>query len=387
MNIFKSFRRDERGVFAALLSVALLPVMGATMLAVDYSTTMQARGKVQSIVDSAVLAGATAATTDSDSVRTSRATTWFDTQMSLAGITGATRTASISSGKLEMSATFTQKSTLKILGFTETQVTVKATAAISQEAIRRVLDVAMCIDATGSMQNTINSVKAKAQSFSDDLNTALRNRGLESFDYTRIRVIFYRDFAVDNGQMQYYWGWGWYQNPVAISKSGFFIQPTEKTQLQNFIGTQNAAGGGDLPESGYECIHEGMKSAWFKKGDPIPNTTYKAEQVYPVIVLWTDADALPFNHYQSVNSGQYPADMPRDAATFLTKWNTSTVIDQANRMLVQFGPCSWNSWSTARAMPGYMCGGSLSDGNTNMTNKIADAMVVRYQNKLTRLSK
>lgn len=387
MNIFKSFRKDERGVFAALLSVALLPVMGATMLAVDYSSAMQARGKMQSIVDSAVLAGATAATTDNDAARKTRAENWFDTQLALAGITGATRSASVSNGTVQLTATFSQKSTMKILGFTETEINVRATAAISQETIRRVLDVAMCIDATGSMQNTINSVKAKAQSFSDDLNSALHSRGLERFDYTRIRVIFYRDFAVDNGQSYYSWWGGWQQNPVAMSSSGFFVQPAEKTQLQNFIGTQSADGGGDLPESGYECIHEGMKSSWFKKNDPIPNTTYKAEQVYPVIVMWTDTDALPFNHSNSVNSGQYPADMPRNANAFMAKWNNAGVIDQANRMLVQFGPCSRSSWSTARSMPGYMCGGSLSDGNTNMTNKIADAMVVRYQNKLTRLSK
>lgn len=34
-----------------------------------------------------------------------------------------------------------------------------------------------------------------------------------------------------------------------------------------------------------------------------------------------------------------------------------------------------------------MCGGTLSDGNTNMINKIADVMVVRFQNRLTRLAK
>jgi hypothetical protein len=162
--------------------------------------------------------------------------------------------------------------------------------------------------------------------------------------------------------------------------------PAGKTNLTSFLGTENANGGGDLPESGYECINEGTNSKWWKKNDPIPNTAYKADAVYPVIVLWSDADALPINHAASIVKALYPANMPRSITGFVANWNNSGLIDQTNRMLVHFGLCNNASWATARSLAGYMCGGTLNDGNNNMVNKIADAMVVRYKNLNARLT-
>ena len=279
------------------------------------------------------------------------------------------------------------KPLINMINFGDQQIGVRAVAMISKETIHRVLDAAMCIDATGSMQNTINSVKARAQSFSADLNTALKTRGLEGFDYTRIRAIFYRDFAVDNGKRQYYRGYGWYQNPSAMVKSDFMEMPAKQANLETFIGSESANGGGDLPESSYECIHEGMTSKWFAKGAEIPSTTFKADEVYPAIILWSDAAALPIPHAPSIDSGQYPAEMPRTETTFRNKWNDPAVIDEKNRLLVHFGLCNDNSFALGRSLTGYMCGGTLSDGNTNMINKIADVMATRYKNKLTRLAK
>lgn len=387
MKMLLNFWHDRKGATAVLMSIAIIPVIATFTLAVDYSAAVQKKGSYQSIADSAALSGATSALDDTDEARKARAKLWFETQVKAQNLTPATVTVSVADGAVEVKATAPIKPLVNMINFGDQNVSVRAVAMISKDVIHRVLDVAMCIDATGSMQNTINSVKSRAQSFSTDLNAALKARNLESFDYTRIRVVFYRDFAVDNDKWQYYPGWGWYENPKAMAKSDFMVMPDKKTQLETFIGSESAAGGGDLPESSYECINEGMSSSWFTKGAAIPNSTFKADEVYPVIVLWSDADALPIPHQNSINSGQYPANMPQTETLFRNKWNNASVIDQKNRLLVHFGLCNNNSWALGRSLIGYMCGGTLSDGNTNMINKIADVMAIRYQNKLTRLSR
>lgn len=387
MKTLLNFWHDRKGATAVLMSIAIIPVIATFTLAVDYSAAVKKKGSYQSIADSAALSGATSALDDSDEARKARAKLWFETQVTAQNLTPATVTVTVADGAVEVKATAPIKPLVNMINFGDQDVSVRAVAMISKDVIHRVLDVAMCIDATGSMQNTINSVKARAQSFSTDLNAALKARNLESFDYTRIRVIFYRDFAVDNDQWKYYPGWGWYKNPKAMAKADFLVMPDKKTDLETFIGSETASGGGDLPESGYECINEGMSSNWFTKGAAIPNTTFKADEVYPVIVLWSDADALPIPHQNSINSGQYPANMPQTETLFRNKWNDATVIDQKNRLLVHFGLCTRSSWALGRSLIGYMCGGTLSDGNTNMINKIADVMAIRYQNKLTRLSR
>ncbi|KAF0231008.1 MAG: hypothetical protein FD175_877 [Beijerinckiaceae bacterium] len=387
MSLLRQFSSDQRGATAVMMAISMIPMLATFGLAVNYTDSANKRSSYQSIADAAALSGATASTLDTDETRKTRAKDWFATLITAQKLPEATVSVEVKDGLVEVTATATIKPMVTMLDFGTSTISVKATALVAKETIRRVLDVAMCIDATGSMQNTINSVKARAQNFSTDLNNALKTRGLESFDYTRIRVVFYRDFAVDNGKKTYYPGWGWYQNPVAMVKSDFMVMPDKKTELETFVGSQPASGGGDLPESGYECINEGMSSTWFVKGASIPNTAYKADEVYPVIVLWSDADALPVPHKNSINSGQYPANMPRTETDFRAKWNTAATIDQKNKLLVHFGLCSRTSWAMARGLAGYMCGGTLNDGNTNMISKIADVMAVRYQNKLTRLTK
>jgi len=383
----KNFWNDRKGATAMVMSLALVPIVATFTVAVNYSDATQKRSNYQAVADAAALSGATASTTDGDDARKSRARTWFDAQVEAQKLDPATVTVDVKDGVVTVTATAKVKPIVAMVDFGAHDIFVTASAAISQDIIHRVLDVAMCIDATGSMQNTINSVKARAKSFSDDLNTALAARGLEKFDYTRIRAIYYRDFAVDNDKWQFYYGWGWYKNPKAMVKTDFLEMPAKKDDLYTFIGSENAAGGGDIPESGYECIHEGMTSSWFKKNDKIPGTSNKADEIYPVIVLWSDAPALPLPHWPSINSGQYPADMPQSETALKNKWDSPGTIDQKNRLLVHFGLCNDSSWTLARSFSGYMCGGSLNDGNTNMINKIADAMKTRYQNRLTRLTK
>lgn len=368
--------------------LALVPILGILALAANYSSAAGLRSEYQAIADSAVLAGSTAATTDTEAVRQQRAINWFNAQVALKNLPPASVNVVTSNGVLTVTATAQAAPIINSFFTGNMEVKVVASAQIAQAKIRRVLDVAFCIDATGSMQPTIDSVKVRANSFAADLNSALQARGLEQFDYTRIRAVFYRDFAVDDKTKTYWDGYNNVPYPVgAMTKSSFFVMPTGSSSLTTFLGTEYAWGGGDEPESSYECINEGMSSSWFKKGDPIPGLGAKADAIYPVVVVWSDANALPLPHDPSINSGQYPANMPTSEILFAGKWNNGSVIDQENKMLVHFGLCDYPSWALARSLGGYMCGGTLSEGNTNMVNKIADAMVVRYRNLNTRLSR
>lgn len=387
MSLFQRFLADRSGATAMVVSLAMLPLLAGFAIAVNYSTAISARSQYQAIADAAALAGATGSTMDGDEARKKRAKEWFDTQVKLRELPAPQVSVSVKDDVVEVTADATYVPVVPLMMYADQVISVRSTAMVTKETIRRVLDVAFCIDATGSMQNTINSVKARAQSFADDLNTALNARGFDKFDYTRIRAVFYRDFNADRGQRFYIQNYGWYQQPQPIAKSDFFEMPGQKTNLDAFIGSETAKGGGDEPESGYECINEAMASKWFAKGATIPHTTYKADEIYPVIVLWSDANALAIPHAPSQSAPLYPADMPRNQTAYLNKWNNAAVIDQKNRLLVQFGLCNNASWQLGRSMIGYMCGGTLSDGNTNMINKIADVMAIRYRGTLTRLTK
>lgn len=386
--IFSRFLRNQDGNVAFIFVLALVPILGIIALAVNYSSASGLRSEYQSIADSAVLAGSTAATNDTDATRQQRALNWFNAQIGLKNLPPASVNVVTTDGVLTLTATAQVAPIINSFFTGNMEVKVAASAQIAQAKIRRVLDVAFCIDATGSMQPTIDSVKARANSFSTDLNSALQARGLEQFDYTRIRAVFYRDFAVDDKNKTYWNGFENVAYPVGpMTKSNFFVMPSGSSDLTTFLGSEYAWGGGDEPESSYECIHEGMTSSWFKKGDPIPGLGAKADAIYPVVVLWSDANALPLPHDPSINSGQYPANMPTSEILFAGKWNNGSIIDQENKMLVHFGLCDYPSWALARSLGGYMCGGTLSEGNSNMVNKIADAMVVRYRNLNTRLSR
>ena len=369
--LWKKFGSNEQGAVAIFFSLALIPIIGLTGIAIDYSSASKARVSYQAIVDSAALAGATAATNDTDAQRKTRAETWLSTEAARLGAAPTSSAVTVNNGEVTVTASFVHQSLFKIQGMSMLQVDVRSVALLTQEALHRVLDVAMCIDATGSMQGTINSVKARARSFSDDLNNALKAKNLTGFDYMRIRVIYYRDFGVD------------FQPMV---KSAFMEMPTKKTEFETFVASQSASGGGDLPESGYVCINEGMQSNWFKTGDPIPGTAFNADEVYPVIILWTDADTKPVE-YAIGSTPAFTVGMPSSDSAFKAKWNNPSVIDQKNRLLMMFGPCSRASWALGRSLTNSICGGTLSEGNANMISKISDVMVSQYKNKMTRLAR
>jgi len=128
------------------------------------------------------------------------------------------------------------------------------------------VDIAMCIDCTGSMGSILDRVKAKALKFYEDVQEKLSEKG-KSISSMRVRVIAYRDYAYDGSE--------------AMITTDFLELPAQQREFSDFISTLRPSGGGDEPESGLEALNIAMNSDWVTEGSKRRH----------IIVVWTDASA------------------------------------------------------------------------------------------------
>jgi Putative Flp pilus-assembly TadE/G-like len=413
LRFIRKFSRGDGGNVAIMLGVSIMPVALAIGGAIDYSLKSQAQAQIQGALDAAVLAGVVAGIPDDrreermaeafngnidPKVRPHITSDDFD-------YTPGTHTA-----HARVSAEI-PNSFLQLMGMHAWPV-VAESEAVAGASGTRVLDVGMCIDITGSMQSTINAVKAQALSFESELNGELEDRGLPEFNSMRVRVIGYRDFGGNNPAYRsshYKTATGGYvdkmPSPGAVwrgpgdarnygddeplTASAHFTLPAEASAFAAFVGTLQANGGGDYPEAGLECVNEAMNAAWIKKGDPMPDGSGLASnEVFPMIVVWTDIDAQPLSFSWSLLNPNYPpvADMPRNYTDLEAKWGGDS-IDQENKLLVTFMPGSGTPvWNRIKHWQHYFSGGTLAAGNTDMINKIADAIATLPQRRTPTLT-
>lgn len=205
----------------------------------------------------------------------------------------------------------------------------------AEEGIDTNVDIVFVIDATRSMQTTIDMVKTSAFSFQENLNSCLQDTG-RIVKNLRIKVIWFRDF--------------YYDGRYAYDESKFFELPEEKEDFHDFVMGINEAGGGDEPESALEALTLAMRSDFVQEG----------EKKRHIIVLFTDAEAHAFEDYdrlveEATKKGckpeMYPEDMPKSLAEFYNAWQgnamnqdafgsegESTKLDPSGRRLVLFAP-------------------------------------------------
>lgn len=205
----------------------------------------------------------------------------------------------------------------------------------AEEGIDTNVDIVFVIDATRSMQTTIDMVKASALSFHENLYDCLKNAG-RIIKNLRIKVIWFRDF--------------YYDGKYAYGESKFFELPEEKEDFHDFVTGINEAGGGDEPESALEALTLAMRSDFVQDG----------EKRRHIIVLFTDAEAHAFEDYDRLveeaapkgcKPEMYPENMPKDLAEFYNAWQgnsmsqdalgsegEATKLDQNGRRLVLFAP-------------------------------------------------
>jgi hypothetical protein len=183
---------------------------------------------------------------------------------------------------------------------------------MTQGQILYTVDIVLCIDATGSMSSIINSVKAGALRFYDDLTAKMQSKD-KVIDVMRVRVIAFRDYY-DNSN-------------GAMIESPFFTLPHEQDEFKRLVSKIEASGGGDEPENGLEAVSLAIKSDWSKIGD-------KRRQV---IVVWTDASAHPLEKGDKPHN--YPTDIPSnfDELTDIYEANQGYMNKNAKR-IVLFAP-------------------------------------------------
>jgi hypothetical protein len=184
--------------------------------------------------------------------------------------------------------------------------------------------------------------------------------------------------------------WTYVGDTPPMKQSSFYALPSQRSTFQSYVNAETAWGGGDLPEAGLECVNSAMSSSWAKIGDIPAGGSKPIDSIYPLIVVWTDAAAHKPSYSISLKNPNYPAAtvMPRNYTDLKAKWNNPAVIDQAKKMLVFFGNPDLNSsdadgkadgWQQVKTWPGFMLGGTLTDGNTNMVSKIADAIASKIR--------
>jgi hypothetical protein len=211
---------------------------------------------------------------------------------------------------------------------------------MTQGQILYTVDIVLCIDATGSMSSIINSVKAGALRFYDDLTAKMQSKD-KVIDVMRVRIIAFRDYYDDAHG--------------AMIESPFFTLPQEQDAFKRFVSKIDASGGGDEPENGLEAVSLAIKSDWSKIGD-------KRRQV---IVVWTDASAHPLE--KGAKPHYYPTDMPStfDELTDIYEASQGYMNKNAKRTVL-FAPEAYpwtdmgTNWNQAILYPSK-AGDGLSD--------------------------
>jgi hypothetical protein len=174
------------------------------------------------------------------------------------------------------------------------------------------VDIVFCIDVTGSMTPILDSVKANALGFYDDVQTNLTAKG-KNVEQLRVRVVAFRDFFADGD--------------AALEESSFFTLPAERAGFAEFVNGLIPQGGGDQPESGLEAVAVAINSPWTTTGD-------RRRQV---IVVWTDQPA------HTLDSSVLPADLtsrvPADFSALTDAWEDEQGLMGSNsKRLILFAP-------------------------------------------------
>lgn len=182
------------------------------------------------------------------------------------------------------------------------------------------VDLIMCIDGTGSMNDKIKDVKDNALTFYKKFKDAMDKSG-RMVNQLRVKVIVFRDYSCDAQPMV--------ESPFYVLSGN---SDDESPAFQSFVNAIEASGGGDAPENALEAIALAINSDWVRTGAVRRH----------VIQVYTDAPALELQK----RAGQpgYPSDMPADLSELHELWFGQTMEPRAKRLQI-FAP-NCEPWST-----------------------------------------
>ena len=318
--LFAKFGEARQGSVAPIFALLLVTMVAFAGLAMDSSRAERYRARLSEAADAAILAAARAAASMQEAEPARRK----EEIAAIARDVGAkhfnsntSQLSGLSTDKLELRVYFengqwaaqadyaaTAGTTLmSSLGTRELKITGKAEANLAPGF--PVLDIAMCVDRTGSMFATLEAVKANALNFFDRINTELAAKGMQQFPLVRVRMLYFQDFGDGFN----------YADPDPLVTSGFFSLPDQQADFVNFVSPVTIGYGGDWPESGLECLNDAMNSPWTKVGDQPAGFSERVTDVYPLIVIWTDAPAHPIGFPNSLANPHLPERAPRSRTT------------------------------------------------------------------------
>lgn len=159
MSLFDTFRKDENGHVAMILSLALLPMIGICGLAVDYSNVRQVENKFQSALDSTTLMLTRFAPKNDAAALERIATPYFNALAAQANlkVTGGLK-ATKTEDRVGLSVSGAYSTNFgPLFGVNEWSFTTKSQASFGTRSI----EVALVLDNTGSMaaMNKIGELK------------------------------------------------------------------------------------------------------------------------------------------------------------------------------------------------------------------------------------
>lgn len=175
------------------------------------------------------------------------------------------------------------------------------------------IDIVMVIDATGSMDSLIGTLKNNALTFYDDL-IVIMSRKARHVDKVRVRVIAFRDYIADKEPML---------------ASDFFNLPEDSADFEELLKGIKADGGDDDGEDGLEALAYAMKSKWNTDGDKLRH----------IIIVCTDGGTHKLGF--GAESTNYPRNMAKDFEE-LTEWwgdgEQKGIMNKRAKRLLIFAP-------------------------------------------------
>lgn len=188
---------------------------------------------------------------------------------------------------------------------------------MSNSGFRYAVDIAFCIDVTGSMNPVLDAVKANALGFHAKLLGVMEKKS-KSIDQLRVRVVAFRDYGDRASD--------------AMETTEFLTLPDQAGDFSNFVNGLRAGGGGDEPESGLEALSVAIDSQWERGLDRRRH----------VIVMFSDASAHPLGDAAARAASTYPQSVPASIDELFEAWGylssqSSTMENAAKRLLI-FAP-------------------------------------------------
>jgi hypothetical protein len=187
----------------------------------------------------------------------------------------------------------------------------------NQFGLEYAVDLALCIDKTGSMSPIIDKVKQNALQLHSDLKTRL-DASNKSVSQLRVRIIAFGDIYADSER--------W------LLSSEFFTLPGQADALKGFVSKIVPEGGGDEPENGLEALSLALNSPWTNEG----------HRRRHVVVIWTDASAHKLEK-RADTTIELGDNVARNFDELKNQWDGQKIGQTAKRLVI-FAPEAY-PWS------------------------------------------